>query len=209
MLFDLPDDPQVFKSTLLGSLIEEAVKFFETTSSYPLPPPMRYNESGVYALYYMTKSFRPYARFAKLNRPSLAFPIYVGKANTRGGRTGGEWGDGSISGRLGMHSRRISQTTNLKAEDFRCRFVILRGYERDLVVPFEQGLIRHFQPLWNSVLHGFGSNAMGIGRPDQAPSKWDSFHPGRPYAMKLRGKPRDLAAITREVEDYFKNLGTP
>ncbi len=40
-------------------------------------------------------------------------------------------------------------------------------------------LIRHFQPVWCSIISGFGIHAPGKGRGGQMRSMWDEIHPGR------------------------------
>jgi len=73
----------------------------------------------------------------------------------------------------------IHQVTNLEINDFLCRFVILGDLEGDLIVPLEAMLIRHYLPLWNVIVDGFGHHDPGSGRYNQARSEWDVVHPGR------------------------------
>ena len=119
---------------------------------------------GVYALYYVG-DYELYARLARLNERTLTHPIYVGKAVPPGWRTArassSETPD--LYRRLREHARSIEQSKNLDPGDFRCRFVILRDVETDLVVPVEAALIRRYRPLWNAGIDGFGNHDPGAG----------------------------------------------
>lgn len=94
------------------------------------------------------------------------------------------------------------QIENLNLVDFRCRFVILRDVETDLVVPVEAALIRKYKPLWNSGIDGFGNHDPGAGRYNQARSEWDVLHPGRPWAEKLTGESRSIGDVVAKVKQF-------
>src|SRR5215831_20978459 len=93
----------------------------------PYTPPLQeaFPGAGVYALFY-TGEFSPYAPFKS---PGALDPIYVGKAVPAGARKG------SVSGRDGLgtplydriaeHVRSIDWATNLRREDFLCRFLVV------------------------------------------------------------------------------------
>ena len=49
----------------------------------------------------------------------------------------------------------------------------------------ETAAISMHQPLWNTLIDGFGNHDPGKGRYEQMRSKWDTLHPGRPWAERL------------------------
>ena len=62
-------------------------------------------------------------------------------------------------------------------------------------------LIRHFQPVWNQVIDGFGNHDPGKGRNQQRRSVWDTLHPGREWAGKLPNfDPIDEAVLQIKIE---------
>lgn len=137
-------------------------------------------------------------------------PIYVGKAVPAGWRTA----RGNVTtligqrlyGRLAEHVTSLQHASNLDPEDFRCRFMILSGTETDLITSVEAELIRIYRPLWNSVVDGFGNHDPGIGRRAQAPSEWDTLHPGRPWAARLTGQAPDLNEVIEKIQVYLSGL---
>jgi hypothetical protein len=88
---------------------------------------------------------------------------------------------------LKEHGRSISVGEGLEISDFHCRLMILEGKESDLIGTVEAALIRHYLPLWNTVIDGFGNHDPGKGRYEQAKSDWDVCHPGRAWADKCMG----------------------
>lgn len=176
-----------------------------------LPPVERFSGRGVYALYYIGKS-KLYANYGELNRLSYGYPIYVGKAVPRGwrqARTSDLATDQSteLHQRLIEHSRSISATSSLKTKDFRCRFVIFEGEGSDMIGTVEAALIKIAQPLWNTVVDGFGNHDPGSGRYEQARSDWDVLHPGRSWADKCKGKSSTRAEIENKIKLHFSVLG--
>lgn len=198
----LTTELHTFRSPEFRSVVEEALKFFEGTPVHHVPPPSRFTGCGVYALYYLG-SYEPYTRIAQLNRVTCTLPIYVGKAVPAGWRAARIQAKSTerttLYSRLREHARSIQHVQNLRGKDFRCRFVILQDVETDLIVPVEAALIRKYQPLWNSVVDGFGNHDPGSGRYDQARSEWDVLHPGRPWADKLRGTSPLLNQILEKI----------
>ncbi len=160
---------------------------------------------GVYALYYHG-NFDLYAPMVTHNGKESLVPIYVGKAVAPGWRTArtNVSATADLTRRLREHARSIAQTDNLAVEHFTCRFMILEGIEGDLVVPVEAEMIRRHQPLWNSVIDGFGNHDPGSGRYNQAKSEWDVLHPGRIWAERLLGQSPNLDTITRKVRTRLK-----
>ena len=185
---------------------DEAVEFFTETPTYRLPLTDSFGGAGVYALYY-AGDFDLYARIASLKQEDLRQPNYVGKAVPPGWRTARSQGTDApvLYQRLREHSKNI-QATSLQVDDFYCRFVILGGVESDLIVPLEARLIRTYDPLWNTVVDGFGNHDPGRGRYNQAKSEWDVLHPGRTWAERLDGESPNLVEIVAQVQRFLSGV---
>ena len=195
-------DLHTFRSREFQGVVEAAVRFLEDTPVYYLPPPSRFTGCGVYAFYYLG-DFELYAKLIRPNEDVDALPIYIGKAVPPGWRAARATSTetGSLYGRLREHARSIQQARNLEVHHFRCRFIILRDAEIDLIVPVEAALIRNHRPLWNSVVDGFGNHNPGKGRYNQAKSEWDVLHPGRPWADRLTGASPSLEETKEKTRD--------
>jgi hypothetical protein len=182
------------------------MNFFASTPAHPLPPPMRFVGAGVYALYY-SGHFELYKKIATQNEDAAIQPIYVGKAVPPGSRTGmsvsaSETAD--LFRRLREHTGSIEQAGNLDVRDFRCRFMVLGGVERDLIAPVESALIRRYRPLWNAnILSGFGIHTPGKGRFEQARSRWDILHHGRSFASRMSNLAASEAEIISDVQKFL------
>jgi hypothetical protein len=197
-----------FRSPKFRSVVEDANTFFAQTPLHLLPPSSGFIGSGVYTIYYIG-NHELYARMSELNRQNCIYPIYVGKAVPPGWRTGrvGLSITPDLSRRLREHSKSLRQVSNLRENEFLCRFMILNDVESDLVGPVEAGLIRQYKPLWNMVVDGFGNHDPGSGRYNQAKSEWDVLHPGRIWAERLTGISPVLENIVIKVQNYLQNLG--
>jgi len=204
MSADFNYDLHVFQSPKFKSIVNDAIEFFAHVPVHKLPPPSRFVGTGVYALYYVG-DYELYAKIANLNRKSYVQPMYVGKAVPPGWRTARvkDSETPSLYSRLREHTRNLQQAANLQIGVFRCRFVILRGVESDLIVPVEAELIRQYQPLWNTIIDGFGNHDPGSGRYNQARSEWDVLHPGRPWAERLTGEPPHLEDVIEKVQQFL------
>ncbi|MBI2260158.1 MAG: Eco29kI family restriction endonuclease [Caulobacterales bacterium] len=159
--------------------------------------------AGVYAIYY-GGSHPLYAPLASSLDSAVEKPIYVGKAIPKGGRVGGLTRDAMkgrpLGGRLSIHARSIDEAENLELSDFSARSLVVD----DVWIPLgENMLIQQFQPVWNVVASGFGNQAPGRGRPDQAMSYWDTLHPGRKHSRLLGANPLPLAEIARRVVGHL------
>lgn len=187
-------------------VVNKAVEFFERTPVIECPPPF-FRGTGVYALYY-SGDFAVYSALAEVNRVVSRWPIYVGKAVPPGRRTGRTTGSGApqLYRRLQEHMRSIESGEGLRVSDFRCRFMILEGSLVDLIVPIESALIRKYEPLWNSVVDGFGNHDPGSGRYNQSPSEWDVLHPGRSWVSKLTGELPDKEELVVKVQRHLARL---
>jgi len=182
--------------------VAESIAFLLKTPVHPLPPGESFEGVGVYVIYYRG-SFEHYQFLATANKSRCIMPIYVGKAVPLGWRTaraGREQVTRSLYGRLREHARSINSCSNLAIEDFLCRFMILEGIETDLITAVEAKLVRLHQPLWNSLIDGFGNHDPGSGRYNQAKSEWDVLHPGRMWAERLTGKPPKLQNILAKLK---------
>lgn len=197
----------VFRSPAFQSVVNEAVRFLERTPVHPLPPLKTFVGSGVYAIYFCG-GYEPYKKLAKQNKRELCLPIYVGKAVPPGWRTGRVKLSTSpdLSNRLRQHAASIKSGTDLNIADFKCKFIVLTEVEGDLVVPVEAELIRRFKPLWNTVVDGFGNHDPGKGRYEQAQSEWDSLHPGRLWAKRLKGEAPSAKTMIEKIEAYMRSL---
>ena len=136
-------------------------------------------------------------------------PIYVGKAVPKGWRQARiednlDKKSYELIGRLREHSRSLEQANNLQTSEFHCRFMILEGSASSLIGTVEASLIRHYKPIWNTNIDGFGNHDPGSGRYNQAKSHWDIIHPGRAWAEKLKGDSPDQSKVEERIEEYFK-----
>ena len=172
-------------------------------------PPGRFLGAGVYAIYY-AGPFDPYGPVAAVDRDDTsAVPVYVGKAVPPGARKGG-YGLGANRGtdlynRLKEHATSIKQATNIELADFWCRYLVVD----DIWIPLgESLLINRFSPVWNTVVDGFGNHDPGGGRLNQAKSRWDVLHPGRPWAEKLRPNETNTAGIIDLLKQHTKRRST-
>lgn len=87
--------------------------------------------------------------------------------------------------------------------------------EIDLVAWGEAVLIRHFSPVWNKEISGFGIHDPGSGGAEQKRSLWDRVNLGRTFAAKLplgNSQP-DIDAlsvsITQHCQRMIEELGSP
>ena len=140
------DEEHIFRSQKFRSVLEDALNFFRHIPVHPLPPTNVFIGPGVYGIYYVG-DFPPYNLLTNISRAECNQPIYVGKAVPKGWRTGrsSEVERKDLHGRLAQHARNIRQVEDyarrtgiseyIKLEDFRCRFMILKAAESDLIAP--------------------------------------------------------------------------
>ena len=168
-------------------------------------PPEPFIGAGIYAIYYVG-DFPLYVEVAELNRNDrYQWPIYVGKAVPPGARKGGFGLDADpgqvLYKRLAEHAACIQQAINIELIDFRCRFLVVD----DIWIPLAESLlIEMLSPLWNRKIDGFGNHDPRKGRYNQQKSLWDTIHPGRPWAEKLRPLLIDQIRIEEELITYIK-----
>lgn len=198
MLFDIDNHIVKITDAKIDAVVKPAFKFFEGTPYFQLNNLPKFNGAGVYALFLKSTKGTCY----ESSLPSM-HPIYVGKAVPSGSRQGLRSGDGTaLRTRLQKHLRSIDQAENLNNDNFLCRFMILQGRATDMISAMESYLIRQYGPLWNSYINGFGIHAPGAGRYNQAPSEWDTLHPGRYYAAQLTGQRRNIELIMQKIRAY-------
>ncbi|MBF0463357.1 MAG: Eco29kI family restriction endonuclease [Magnetococcales bacterium] len=201
----------VYQNDAFAELVKDAVRFFNGTPVQSLPPEENFFGTGVYALYY-TGANPLYKKYAKLNRLSYGYPIYVGKAVPKGWRQArnsdsAESQSHELYTRIKEHSRNISISSDLLLRDFSCRFVIFEQEGSDMISTIESALIKLHRPLWNMAVDGFGNHDPGSGRYEQAKSDWDVIHTGRTWAEKCHGNPKDKNTILSNVERHLKTIG--
>jgi hypothetical protein len=191
--------PDEYDPLNYDNLARSVVVALMKNAPVPLPPPVPFNGQGVYAIFYSGK-FRPYSQISSERYDT---PIYVGKAVPKGARKGRleiEPSSGRyLCRRLADHAKSIEQAENLRLDDFRCRYLVVREVWVTLA---EQFLIERFHPLWNKVLDGFGNHPVGKGRGAGRRSRWDIMHPGRPWTKELRAEetPEELAALIQQAQ---------
>jgi hypothetical protein len=193
----------VYTSTVFEEIIKDTIRFFNGTPVLELPPFVRFSGAGVYAIYYVGRS-EYYKIFALENRVEFRLPIYVGKAVPRGWRQGRiHTASSELFRRLNEHGNSIIQTNNLDIHDFYCRFMILENGAEDMIGTVEAAMIRHYRPIWNTSIDGFGNHDPGGGRYEQAKSDWDILHPGRLWAEKCLGISTSREQIEKKATEYF------
>ena len=170
----------------------------------PLDQLKEFEGAGIYAIYY-TGRFPAYELISKANdKNSFNAPIYVGKAVPKGARKGGDLDakPGTVLyKRLMEHARSIMECDNLEIRDFFCRYLAVD----DIWIPLgESLLIAKFNPLWNKLIDGFGNHDPGSGRHAGLRPRWDTLHPGRPWAERCKPRSESAKQIVLEIKDYLR-----
>ncbi|MBS9535097.1 Eco29kI family restriction endonuclease [Mycobacterium sp. M1] len=174
-----------------------------TTDPTPLGGVPQFYGAGVYAIYY-GGTLPMYSLLTTATVYDTAVPIYVGKAVPKGGRKGVAVEHGTksraLSGRLGEHARSVTQATNLDIADFTCRWLVVEP----IWIPLgESVVISRFAPVWNVMVDGFGNHDPGAGRRAGVRSRWDTLHPGRPWAPLFPERPESADDIAADVTEYL------
>lgn len=163
--------------------------------------------AGLYAIYY-TGDSPLYEIVKNLNSDGKwGMPIYVGKAVPKGSRKGISLSQSdsttAIWERLGQHARSIDAVSNLNVADFYARWLVV---DEIWIALGESALLRDYAPVWNAKADGFGNKDPGKGRHEGLVPKWDTLHPGRPWADKLKARPEgDQEAISSDVIHYLQS----
>ena len=191
-------DVAVYDPLDYANLAQSCVLKLMEQPAHRLPLARPFRGAGVYALFY-TGDFPPYA---PVRSPDATRPIYVGKADPAGGRKGAATGAAALRselyGRVVDHSTSIGAVSNLRIEDFLCRYLVVVPLWIRMV---ERFLIEEHRPVWNGCLDGFGLHDPGAGR-GPVVSWWDAMHPDRPTALGWRATVRR----TRSVADAEARL---
>ena len=180
--------PPIFNPLSFESLSKSIANELSQVPTHPLEDLERFEGPGIYALYY-TGDFEAYKPLAAANLAAAgSWPIYIGKAeaSTRKGkglRAPDDYSGDALYKRLLQHSKSIEAAGNLSLHDFHIRALVL-GY---VWIPMaEASALAMYQPLWNTLIDGFGNHDPGAGRYNQMRSRWDTLHPGRTWAPKLQ-----------------------
>lgn len=187
--------------TNLGASVAQAML---ATAMFPLEELESFQGAGIYAIYYHG-NYAPY-KSIRSTKGALEVPIYVGKAVPAGARKG-DVGLSQNAGtvlfkRLKEHADSIRAASNLKLSDFSCRYLVVD----DIWIPLGEALlITTFSPLWNKLIDGFGNHDPGSGRHAGLRPRWDTLHPGRKWALKLKDRSETLEQIEREVMAHLRS----
>lgn len=171
---------EVFNPLDMENLAASIVAKITGMDPLPLKELERFNGVGIYALYYRG-DFPAYGYFSRTVDPADWEPIYIGKASPPGGRRGLTTvvNSPALFKRLSDHAKSINSAINLDIADFYVRWLVMEEFWIPLG---ESAMIRRHRPLWNTLLDGFGNHAPGGGRKKGAKTRWDTVHPGRPWA---------------------------
>jgi hypothetical protein len=162
---------------------------------YNLPLDHRFSGAGVYAFFYHGNA----KIYANVRSDDATWPIYVGKAVPPGGRKGGgASGSNALQGRISQHVNSIQAASNLRVEDFVCRYLVVTPL---WITMAERFLIEHYRPVWNVCIEGFGNHDPGAGRHAGEITWWDALHPGRDWAKRLR-----QTRTSRDAEVHLKKF---
>lgn len=159
--------------------------------------------AGVYSIYYRG-DFPAYAPLREPENEDIA--VYVGKAVPSGGRKGISVATTAntlaLGNRLREHIKSITQAENLEIDDFRFRYVVVEP----IWIPLgESVLIQRSSPVWNSVVEGFGNHDPGKGRIAGLRPRWDTLHPGRPWAAKYGSRLETAQHIADDALEYLRS----
>ncbi|RRR41172.1 Eco29kI family restriction endonuclease [Mycolicibacter terrae] len=177
-----------------------------TSEPHPLGEVPSFYGAGVYAIYYHG-SFPCYSALVTATESgevSVEVPIYVGKAVPEGARTGVSIKEGSrtrkLSERLKKHAASVRAATNLDIADFTCRWLVVES----IWIPLGESVtIARFAPVWNVIVTGFGNHDPGAGRRKGLRTRWDTLHPGRPFAPLFPPRPETAENIASDVVEYL------
>src|ERR1051326_6426872 len=132
--------PQAYNPLDKWTIGDGIVRALLATPCHPVPPPGPFPGVGIYLLYY-TGKHELYSRLAQLNAKKCVHPIYVGRAQPKGGRKGAkrtaEEKESPLYARLRHHANSISSSPDLDIKDFQCRYLLID----ELWVPLAERLL--------------------------------------------------------------------
>lgn len=205
-------EEHVYKNEEFSEILKDAVRFFHGTPVFSLPPPEKFIGAGIYAIYCIART-GIYSKFGgEVNRTSYSVPIYVGKAVPQGWRQSRmldkdkEASGNPLFSRLSQHAKSISEGKGITNSDFACRFVIFEGDSASMIAAVESVIIAEHNPMWNSVIDGFGNHDPGAKRITGRITQWDVLHPGRTWAKRMTGDAPDSTDLKRRIKDYMAGL---
>jgi hypothetical protein len=190
-VFD-PTDPHVIGELIGRTLLLQQAQALSSIG--------RFYGSGVYAIYYRGgfPAYRPVS--------GTENPLYVGKADpaTPNAQTVQQQGNG-LSTRLLDHERSIAAVTNIKLEDFDCRYLVVKSAWQETA---EDYLIDLFKPIWNNetrICYSFGKHGDAAKTRANRRSPWDTLHPGRKWAASSDNVPNEKSKeqIVAEIAEHF------
>lgn len=158
---------------------------------------------GIYAIYYSGR-FELYQPLKKYQNPIL---IYVGKAIPEGSRKGYDIEESLKSSklfeRIKEHEKNLRSVSNLNIDDFHIRFLIVD----DVWIPLGESLmIQKYNPIWNTIVEGFGNHVPGGRRKDGSRPIWDMVHPGREWALRHPPNPKGIEYCAEEIRRLTEKL---
>lgn len=170
----------------------------------PLADVTTFTGAGIYVLYY-TGDHAAYALLGERNRDEMVHPIYVGKAIPAGARKGVEVATSTatkqLSVRIREHARSVSDVADLDLADFHVRWLVIEP----IWIPLGESLmIARTVPLWNALVDGFGNHDPGQGRAKGVRSRWDTLHPGRPWASKYPTRTETQEDIANDAREFLR-----
>lgn len=188
--------------TNLGASISNAILATNPTQMTQLST---FEGAGIYAIYYVG-DFPAYQLLAEANqKDKFGWPIYVGKAEPEGRRTGqaaaGASNKKQLFERLKKHKRSVEAANNLMAEDFWVRWLAVEQIWTPLG---ETALITRYSPVWNTIVPGFGNNDPGGQRTGGMMSRWDTLHPGRSWGATGSARSETPADISADAEQFLR-----
>lgn len=194
-----------FNPLAMENLAHSIVTRMMETDPTPLDSTPRFLGAGIYAIYY-SGQFPTYRDLTLTNVNKLVAPIYVGKAVPAGGRRGlnvaTHASTRALADRIRQHANSVRAATNLDIVDFAARWIVVE----DIWIPLgESALIREYRPVWNAIVDGFGNHDPGKGRGAGLRSRWDTLHPGRPWAVNFPERRESAAAIDQDVREYLRS----
>lgn len=197
--------PVEFNPLSYGAIQDSLYQALMSSEPISLADVMPFEGNGVYALFY-TGDFPAY-RYLSSGK-GAGIPIYVGKA-APSARKGeeltetqllGAYGGTALYTRMKNHRKSIEAAENLDISDFHVRLLVL-SY---IWVPLaETSVISRCQPVWNTLVDGFGNHDPGKGRKDSVRPRWDTLHPGRAWAARLSEREESPEDIIQDIEGFF------
>ncbi|MFF2566726.1 Eco29kI family restriction endonuclease [Streptomyces sp. NPDC058084] len=154
----------------------------------------KFEGSGLYAIYYRGTSIQFYAPLR-----DYEIPVYVGQSVSNNSATGKVVkASAPLHGRMVKHRVSVSDA-GLPLDEFYFRALRTPDIHANLG---EKGLISGYQPVWNSILRGFGSNEQGGATRQSAKSMWDTVHDGR--KRTYGSEPHDREALVKKIEAHIQ-----